>query len=587
MSYKRNFFSKSTFKTIIIGSFAGGSLLLASNDKTRKDTYLGIQAAYRVVNLLSTVGIITTDYIFSIYGQNTEKNESVKLEKELKSIQNDQEVVTFNMWQSKDPTEIKMYQAKIQSNRDRIDEISELLADNQAKGLSVFSSVHQRCATRLREMCTTNKGIYIKLGQHISMLDHMIPEEYQLELSKLLANNPISSYESIQRIFKEDFGQLPEEVFQSFSPAPIASASLAQVHIAYDKYGKKYAVKVQHEGLLEGSVVDRYIVTILVDLLSRMFEGFDYNWLSREMNTNLPMELDFKCEFKNIERITKCLKKEIDEQDVVIPSAYSEMTSNRVLTMSFEEGFYPSEIGKIHSNGLKSSDVARLISRTFAEQIFRHGFVHCDPHEANMLIRCHPTKPGKPQLVLLDHGLYKQLPDNFRRSYCRLWRALVCSDEQAIKRHCTELNAGKLFTLLSAILTMRTWDDITSNDIRRLKGKYSAGESKMLQSYAKKYFKEIVGLLGAVPPELLLLLKTNDCLRHIDRKLGAPINTATVIADITSQVILYEDKSDCRDMISLYQCYNNYLQVLLRLGGLKLLEIQIYMKDNFYFFNLI
>ena len=150
-----------------------------------------------------------------------------------------------------------------------------------------------------------------------------------------------------------------------------------------------------------------------------------------------------------------------------------------------------------------------------------------DPHEANLLVRKHPTKPNKPQLVLLDHGLYRELNDNFRQNYCRLWRALVCSDEIAIQKYANELNAGKLFTSLAAILTMRTWDDITSQDMSRLKGKNTPGESEMLKAYAHKYFKDIVLLLGLLPSEMLLLMKTNDCLRHLDRKLGAPINTAT------------------------------------------------------------
>lgn len=94
--------------------------------------------------------------------------------------------------------------------------------------------------------------------------------------------------------------------------------------------------------------------------------------------------------------------------------------------------------------------------------------IYVDPHEANLLLRKHPTKPGRPQLVLLDHGLYKELDDNFRRNYCRLWRAIICSNEADIRKYCTNLNAGELFTILAAVLTMRSWDDITSDDINRL-----------------------------------------------------------------------------------------------------------------------
>ncbi len=65
----------------------------------------------------------------------------------------------------------------------------------------------------------------------------------------------------------------------------------------------------------------------------------------------------------------------------------------------------------------------------------------------------------------------------------------------------------------------------------------------MLRGYAQRYFFEIVRLLGEVPSDLLLLLKTNDCLRHLDRALGAPVNTAVVIAFTTSDVIFKEEIS--------------------------------------------
>ena len=74
---------------------------------------------------------------------------------------------------------------------------------------------------------------------------------------------------------------------------------------------------------------------------------------------------------------------------------------------------------------------------------------------------------SKPQIVLLDHGLYRKLDPTFRRAYCRLWRALVMSDEEGIKRCCEQLNAGQAYTLLAAILTMRPWDDIVSSDMQR------------------------------------------------------------------------------------------------------------------------
>lgn len=67
--------------------------------------------------------------------------------------------------------------------------------------------------------------------------------------------------------------------------------------------------------------------------------------------------------------------------------------------------------------------LSSLISSVFQAQIFSNGFVHCDPHPANVLWQ--KIKDGNVQLVLLDHGLYKQIDDDFRFNYASLWKALV------------------------------------------------------------------------------------------------------------------------------------------------------------------
>lgn len=71
------------------------------------------------------------------------------------------------------------------------------------------------------------------------------------------------------------------------------------------------------------------------------------------------------------------------------------------------------------------------LRRSDHRQMFRHGSVHCDPHGANVLVRPHPEAKrgsGRPQLVLLDHGLYRELTEEFRVDHCRLWKAMVFKD---------------------------------------------------------------------------------------------------------------------------------------------------------------
>ena len=153
---------------------------------------------------------------------------------------------------------------------------------------------------------------------------------------------------------------------------------------------------------------------------------------------------------------------------------------------------------------------------------FGDGHVHCDPHAANVLVRSGSN--GKPQLVLLDHGLYRELDDTFRLEWARLWRALALADVPGIKKSAAALGVGDMYPLFAAMLTQRPWDDVANPDLDSLRRKGN-GDTAMLKSYVQRYAREITVVLDRVPRQLLLLLKMSDCLRHLDRSLGGTTNT--------------------------------------------------------------
>merc|ERR1739849_38172 len=93
-------------------------------------------------------------------------------------------------------------------------------------------------------------------------------------------------------------------------------------------------------------------------------------------------------------------------------------------------------------------------------QIFDNGFVHCDPHEANVLVRKHPRKKGKPQLVLVDHGLYKTLDGSFQDVYARLWKGIVMANIPDIRSSCQQLGVYKMYPLLASMLTSRPFGEV-------------------------------------------------------------------------------------------------------------------------------
>ncbi|XP_077215011.1 ABC2 homolog 9 [Tasmannia lanceolata] len=407
--------------------------------------------------------------------------------------------------------------------------------------------VHTRCARRLQELCFQNGGIYIKLGQHIGQLEYLVPQEYvQTMRASMLNKCPVSSYDQVCEVFMKELGRMPNEIFVEFDPVPLASASLAQVHAARTHDGKRVAVKVQHAHMTDTVTVDCASVGLIVNTLHWCFPSFDYRWLIDEIHESLPKELDFLCEAKHSERCLdnfKRLSPHIADY-VYAPKVFWNLSTSKLLTMEFMDGAGITDVNAIRRLGIQPKEVAKLISQAFAEMTFKHGFVHCDPHAANMLVRPMPSSKWnilgkrKPQLILLDHGLYKDLDFPTRTNYAALWKALVFADAKAIKENCVKFGAGEdLYALFAGILTMRPWDRVIDPSVDHLFIKGNDEDRSKLQMYASQYFTQISELLRRLPRVILLMLKTNDCLRAVNNSLGSSLDMFLIIGRVSSEAV--------------------------------------------------
>ena len=377
----------------------------------------------------------------------------------------------------------------------------------------------------------------------MAQLEYLLPKQYVRTMEATLTQAPQDAFHQVKRVVEQDLGAPLADIFTEFDEHPIASASLAQVHLATLKStGERVAVKVQHEGLRELSQVDIGTIAFLVETVKRIFPKFEYTWLVDEIKHNLPRELDFRLEGKNCEQAGTNFA---DDDRVAVPRIHWAHTSARVLTMSFESGCYITNVAGIVAQGLLPADVATVYSDLFSKQVFKHGFVHADPHAGNVLVRVHPQRPGKPQIVLLDHGLYRPLDDAFRVSYARLWRALIFGDEAGIKRESEAMGAGDMYKLFAAILTTRSWDEVSKSSLDSLQVDGSDGGKAVTSAYAKQYQDEIQDILCRLPREMLLLLKTNDCMRAVDAALGTPVNTfLTMAVDCVDAIAEEEMRQD-------------------------------------------
>eukprot|EP00258_Populus_trichocarpa_P045787 XP_024461806.1 putative ABC1 protein At2g40090 isoform X2 [Populus trichocarpa] len=450
------------------------------------------------------------------------------------------------------------------------------LSEGSVEKAKVKHEVHLRSARKLQELCFKNGGIYIKLGQHLGQLEYLVPEEYVQTMRESMLNKcPVSSYDQVCEVFKKELGETPDKIFEEFDPVPIASASLAQVHVARTLDGQKVAVKVQHTHMTDTATADRATVEVLVNTLHGVFPSFDYRWLIDEIRESLPKELDFLVEAKNSEKCLENFRKlspHIAEY-VYAPKVHWNLSTSKLLTMEFMDGAHVNDVKTIQKLGIQPNEVATLVSRVFAEMMFRHGFVHCDPHAANLIVRPLPSGKRKPQLVLLDHGLYKELDFTTRFNYASLWKALIFSDANAIKENSVKLGAGEdLYALFAAILTMKPWNRIIDPSVDHLVIKGDDSERSERQMYASQFFPQISELLRRLPRVILLMLKTNDCLRSVNSCLlqGSSVETFFIIGKVSSEAVVEAKKLQRKSLLSRLDVLLEEILLEVRLLGMQI-----------------
>ncbi|XP_051873635.1 aarF domain-containing protein kinase 1 [Pristis pectinata] len=387
---------------------------------------------------------------------------------------------------------------------------------------SIKSQVHRRSAEHLLDLCRANRGTFIKVGQHLGGLDYLLPEEYTSTLKILHSRAPQSSLQEIQQVIEEDLGKEITQLFASFDETPLGAASWAQVHKAVLHDGRTVALKVQHPKVQSQCAKDIILMEVLVQAVSWMFPDFSFAWLVDEAKKNMPLELDFLKEGRNTEEVAEMFK---HFRFLKVPKIHWELSTRRVLTMEFMEGGQVNDREYMRENGINVNEISQNLGKLYSEMIFVNGFVHCDPHPGNVLVRKSP-QTNKVEIVLLDHGLYQTLTEEFRLNYCRLWHSLIKTDMKGTEMYSRRLGAGDLYPLFACMITARSWASITKG-IDQIP--VSKNEDVEIRLNAAKYLPRINELLNKVPRQMLLLLKTNDLLRGIETSLQTRANASSFI----------------------------------------------------------
>ncbi|KAJ2366654.1 hypothetical protein H4S01_002590 [Coemansia sp. RSA 2610] len=388
--------------------------------------------------------------------------------------------------------------------------------------LATRSAVHLRAAEKVKRALMKNGGVYIKLGQHVSAMQYVLPMEWCQTMQALQDQNTASSLEEIGRVIAADTGQTIEELFSAFDAEPIGVASLAQVHRAELRVtGEEVAVKVQHPMVRTYSDIDIATVSVMFEFVHSVFPDFKFMWLSAEMKGSLPRELDFRNDKSNAEQVQWNFSTHPE-----IPLAVPRMVqaTERVLIMEYVHGRRCDDLTYLRKHAIDPAEVSRAIGQVFAEMTYVHGFLHCDPHPGNLFVRSRPRGSAPHgrnfDLVLLDHGLYRQLSSRFRYEYAEMWHALMRGDQDRIKYWSRQLSGTDLYRLFAIILTGQNWSTIEAKSLSRTTAAAQFNLDELMEQQPD-LFRKITEVLSSVPPVLLLVLKTNDLLRMVDQRLFA------------------------------------------------------------------
>ena len=375
-----------------------------------------------------------------------------------------------------------------------------------------LKACHLRCAKRTLRTLESNGSIFIKLGQHLSSMNYLLPNEWCDTFIPLQDKCPISSFESIQDMVLKDTGRPLSDYFSEFDERPIGAASLAQVHRATTVDGQKVAVKVQHPALDEWAKLDLALTSFSFRTLKRWFPEYDLTWLSEEMEASLPQELDFNLEGRNATR-ARAYFAHVPSSPVVIPQVM--WAKRRILVMDFIAGARPDDLEYLDRHGIDRDEVSAALARIFNEMIFgKDAPLHCDPHGGNIAIRHRPDRWGKANfdVVLYDHGLYRDIPMALRRAYAKLWLAVLDADEDGMRRYAFETAGIKEehFPLFASAITGRDYTVLTKKDSGVASSRTSDEKKVIGDALGEGLLENLIELLGQVPRVILLILKTND-----------------------------------------------------------------------------
>jgi ubiquinone biosynthesis protein len=403
--------------------------------------------------------------------------------------------------------------------------------------------IHLRNARRIERGICELQGLFIKVGQLISIMTNFLPEEFRRELEGLQDAVPPRDFCDIEQRLLEELKQSPAELFASFDEQPIASASIGQVHLAVTREGQKVAVKVQYPDIEDIVRSDLRTLERIFAIVGWFVPYHGLDEVYREIRLLVLAELDYRAEAENGRRIGANFE---GRTDVRFPQVVAELSTSRVLTTHFEAGCKISDTASLRRQSMDRTALARQVVEIYCQQIFADGVYHADPHPGNLLVRA--NRERSPTIVFLDFGAVAEIPAKMRQGMIELVQGAITRDTGRIVRAMRQMGFvargadDRVFEKVVEYFHERFQQTISLDSLNLKDIKFDPEKSLESLADLRKMDISLRELSSSfhVPKEIIVLERTLLLLMGLCTELDPTLNPMTVIRPYLERFVLGE-----------------------------------------------
>ena len=301
--------------------------------------------------------------------------------------------------------------------------------------VTFWRDVSEPRAVRLRLALQDLGPIFVKFGQMLSTRRDLLPPDIADELARLQDRVPPFATVDVLATLQRAYGKPVDEVFKSFSREPVASASVAQVHLAELPDGTPAAVKVLRPNIATTIEKDLGLMQTGAMLMEKLWSDgkrLKPREVVAEFDKTIHDELDLSREAANCSQLRRNFQ---HSPLLLVPEVYWDFCSREVMVMQRMIGTPIAKVERLKSEGIDIKALARAGVEIFFTQVFRDGYFHADMHPGNIFVATDPIHRGK--YIALDFGIMGTLSERdksylaqnfvafFRRDYRRVATAHI------------------------------------------------------------------------------------------------------------------------------------------------------------------